>query len=126
MTEYVGIWNGGAEYRESEWAIDAEIFTSLDQAAAVLADRYALGYVLSPRNIPKVAEWDTSPYGPTTFARAGHENHNLIAPCVAMGSTILLADRTRTNLETLETDGPYACTHRLEIGPRGGVRITKL
>lgn len=124
---YVGLWSGGDGYSAGEWATDAEIFTSLEHARVVMADRYRLGYVLRGANVPHVAEWRESPHGEhQAYAVAGESGHNLMAPAVAMNSTLLLAPRDRAPLESLETDGPYACTHLLEVGPRGGVKTTRL
>lgn len=122
--EYVGLWQGGPGYSQGEWATDAEVFDSLQHAKAVLAGRYARGS-LWPQTVPHVAEWREAPGG-ESYAVKGAQGHNLMCPAVAEGSSILLARRDRTGLTALEVDGPHACTYLLEIGPRGGVKVTRL
>lgn len=116
MTRYIGLWHGGPSYSEGYWATDAEVFESLAHALHVLRIR-ATGRRVSMA--PRVAEWSDS-----GVAYAGAVSDSLTP--AADGSSLLLAPVATASLESLEADGPYACSHLLEVGPRGGVKVTRL
>jgi len=124
MAKYVGLWNGGASYGAGEWALDAEAFTSLDHAEAVLRQRYLNGHTWSG-DTPHVIDWTEDPDDGAVRAVVGVKGDNLTCPAVSEGSSIILA-RMPAELSALEIDGVYAASYILEIGPRGGVKRTRL
>ena len=117
---YIGLWYGGTGYAEGYWAKDLEIFETLEHAKDVLRARKELGYTPISDGTFKV-DWDDEgqPY-------RGEKGLNLDTPAVDESSNILLAPLNGSTLEALEQDGYYACSHLVEFGTRGGVKVTAL
>lgn len=116
---YVGLWYGGSGYAYGSWADDSEVFETLEHAKDVLRARRELGYTPLSEMTFEVA-WDEGhPY-------RGAKGLNLDTPAVDDTSFILLAPLNGSTLEALEVDGYYACSHLVEFGTRGGVKVTAL
>ena len=109
MTGYVGLANLGPNYAGGYWDTDAYVWDTLADVRASL-ESIARGHGYAAH----VAEWDE--HG-TCRAGAWDDSRT---PCTDT-PTILLAcggDRWGT-LETLESDGPYACDLIAYIGRDG-------
>lgn len=116
--QYVGLWHGGDSYSMGEWATDAEVFESLNHAREVVLARHRnLSWMARSTH---AAEWN-----PGGSARQGNLLDSLATPAVE-GSALWLVPASVANLSALESDGAYACSHQLTIGPRGGVVTHKL
>ena len=113
--QYIGLWHGGSSYSEGYWATDAESFISLAHAKDVMRARWRGCRAYGVR----VVEWDGND------PREGNESDSL-TPAVDDTSSLLLAPMTSAHLDALETDGPYACSHMVEISARGVPRVTRL
>ena len=114
--QYIGLWHGGHSYSEGYWATDAESFDSLDHAKHVMRVRW-LG-VRAPR--VRVVDWADD--GTPTIGAVSDS----LTPAVDDSAYLLLAPMTSAHLDALETDGPYACSHIVEISARGVPRVTRL
>lgn len=120
---YVGLWEGGSSYGVSSWGRHAELFETVDQAAAVLRSRYLSGLTL-PGDRTHSVTWINPVRSTMPVAVSSGRMKPFLTPAVDEACSIVLAPRN-TPLTALERHAPMVVTHELTIGPRGGVRIER-
>lgn len=115
---WVGLWQS-TDYERPEWRRDAEVFHSLQHARDVFESRSRSEHWWGTP--PRKLEWleDGSPHV-SDETTPGDLDYYPGSP------SMLLVELGWVDLYALETDGPYACSRILTVGPRGGVKITNL
>lgn len=117
---YVGLWQGGYSYGLGDWQSDAELFESVEHAASTFMQRYHNSRRMVAN--PPLARWslDGALFG-------GEHVQALETPNVDEHSSLTLVPvgwgSTSGSLREVCEGGAYS--HLLEIGPRGGLKVTR-